>query len=238
MDASCGKGRGSHRVPSTGYSKPWIPHTQPAGAAAAYQQPIGVPYPPGPARAAGNQRSISGNSTVSQSIISQPALADPFYGPGFVGRPAQVPMAATSYSSVTYDPSSQVSGMASPLTSDASNALVRSPWTGDTPNHLRVPMGVPGVTKSFDQVALPSEMPIGSLVHHQAPPTFGVAKISNVSIDTFKNPYFQNSKLTLLATDSLRYHQAGNCTVLWPTGSAHHSAERLPCSYHYGTLYC
>lgn len=192
MDSSCGKGRGNSRIPSTGYPKPWVPHTQPEGAAAAYQQPIGIPYPAG--LALGNQRASSETPAISQSMALQPALPDPFYGSGFVGRPSQAPRAGTSYSSVTCDPSSQLSGMASPLTSDASNALVHSPLTGNTPSHLKVPMRAPEVTRSFDQVAVPSEMPIGSLVHHQALPTFGVAKISNVSINTFKDNTFEDTK--------------------------------------------
>lgn len=40
---------------------------------------------------------------------------------------------------------------------------------------------VPSNATSIDTVALPSEMPIGSLVHFLSPPKYGVVRIANVS---------------------------------------------------------
>lgn len=47
---------------------------------------------------------------------------------------------------------------------------------------------VPHNASSIDTVALPSEMPIGSLVHFQGPPKHGVVKIANVSYFYYFDP--------------------------------------------------
>jgi hypothetical protein len=49
------------------------------------------------------------------------------------------------------------------------------------------PVVVPPSAASIDTVAFPTEMPIGSIVHFQGPPTAGVVKIGNV-IDPFLSP--------------------------------------------------
>jgi hypothetical protein len=58
--------------------------------------------------------------------------------------------------------------------------------------------------KSFDTVALPTEMPIGSQVHKRMPPQWGVVKIVNVS---------QSLHMSLSMTVLRR------CNVHWPSAN-------------------
>lgn len=119
-----------------------------------------------------------GNLSARQKIALERPVVDPFFGVR-----GHAPIVDTSFSPSTHNPSSQMSGVGSPLASDASN-MVRRPSIGDYPSHLKVPMRVPEVVKPLDKVAQPSEMPIGSLAHLQSPPTWGVVKVSNVSYQT------------------------------------------------------
>ncbi|PWY83497.1 hypothetical protein BO70DRAFT_335557 [Aspergillus heteromorphus CBS 117.55] len=46
-------------------------------------------------------------------------------------------------------------------------------------------------TKTIETVALPGEMPIGSLIHSKAPPTWGVVKVSNIPYSITKQEIMQ-----------------------------------------------
>lgn len=83
--------------------------------------------------------------------------------------------------------SKEDSGIVSPLahrigrlTLDHLKRLESENGAGNASNLYQGPVLIPDAAKSMDTVALPSEMPIGSLVHLQPPPKWGVLKISNV----------------------------------------------------------
>ncbi|BDD61563.1 hypothetical protein MAP00_006602 [Monascus purpureus] len=66
------------------------------------------------------------------------------------------------------------------LTLDHLKRLESENGAGNAGNPSQGPVLIPDAAKSMDTVALPSEMPIGSLVHLQPPPKWGVLKISNI----------------------------------------------------------
>lgn len=76
---------------------------------------------------------------------------------------------------------------------------VMSPWARGIPNatlpprygapshDFNMPINIPPVVKDIDDVALPSEIPIGSDVHLRSPPGYGVIKIANVSNEVLQS---------------------------------------------------
>lgn len=199
MESSRGTGDGSRRLSSSTYPTQFTSPRYFEGRAQlpTHQPPIPFPYPPDPFSGAdpfcgeGNRRMSVGSFSARQNIALEHPVMNPFFG-----ARGHAPIVDTSFSPSPHNPSSQMSGIGSPLASDASN-LVRQPSIGDTPSHLKVPMRVPEVVKPLDRVAQPSEMPIGSLAHLQSPPTWGVVKVSNVSNQTSNGfPFKYSPQLT------------------------------------------
>lgn len=193
MESRRGAGDDGKSKSSSGYSNQLSSSIySEARAPAPRHLPITVPYHDDPFYAgssfhgAGNRRMSVGSLSVPQIMALERPFRDRFSGvhnlaPTYPGGPENVSIAGTSFSPSTRNLSSQMSDIASPFPSDVSNMMGCRPSIGDTPSHLRIPMRVPEVVKPLDQVAQPSEMPIGSLTHFQSPPTWGVVKVSNVS---------------------------------------------------------
>lgn len=100
--------------------------------------------------------------------------------------------------------------------------------------------------KSFDTVALPTEMPIGSQVHNRMPPQWGVVKIANVSQSLHMSLSMTVLFIVVMSTglrltskeDSLLSHPAGNHSIPGSPGTPYHSTTGLCNPYYNGTFHC
>lgn len=154
---------------------------------AAFSGPgIPRPYSMRPSRSTtiGSQKPQDASQSFVNSRFPQgmrPALVDPNGRVHFLENPPAfapgpfVPVESTA--SQTTSPPKQRPGR---LTSDHLRRLELENRNGGSQKLASRPQDI--ITKSVDEVALPSEMPIGSLVHLQTPPKWGVLKISNVSL--------------------------------------------------------
>ncbi|KAA8643444.1 hypothetical protein EYZ11_008422 [Aspergillus tanneri] len=79
----------------------------------------------------------------------------------------------------------------SPMSRRAAPASLYQLLHNDAENQSRSPQRLSEVAKSFENVALPSEMPIGSYVHLWEPPKWGVIKISNIPYSITKQEIVQ-----------------------------------------------
>lgn len=165
MDFTSGGGLGA-RVSYAGYPQyPAPPSAYPEGRGTAvpYRHPNAPGYAPRPA-----QYPIPGNG---QFVHRLPPLNHNVQciedAAQILGGRLRGPQA---FPPVFYDPAN-------------SEQPVVSSLPGVNPSQSDAPMQ-PADEKSFERVALPSEMPFGSNVHRQSRPTAGVIKISNVSVST------------------------------------------------------
>ncbi|KAI9933840.1 hypothetical protein MW887_004912 [Aspergillus wentii] len=112
-----------------------------------------------------------------------PALIDPTRRARFAHTPLPAPI--PQFTAHFKQPE-----ILSPLTRGAADSQFDQLLKIESQNQLDGPRA-PGVTKSIDKVALPSEMPIGSLVHLQCPPKWGVIKIANIPYSITKQEIVQ-----------------------------------------------
>lgn len=181
MDSSRESGSGSKSRSSSGYSiqRP-LPPVYPEGhAVLASQHPHPYAQYPASENAFLGHTARRGSATMSRPLYpiqdTSPDLDGPRGGAPSFRTPFQTPSRSISRGQIL----PQLPGVSSPLTSGTPGQLVPTPSVFDSPA-FNIPIQVPRVERAVDRVALPSEMPIGSHVHLQTPPAWGVAKITNV----------------------------------------------------------
>ncbi|RHZ55931.1 uncharacterized protein CDV56_106257 [Aspergillus thermomutatus] len=161
--------------------------------------PFGAPVMPGFTPQQG-QYMAPGNPHSSQSLQPEgPFVYSPFYGmqtmahalPGVIGQAhgMQAPLhASTTQLQLSVRPKQM--GFASAVSHWPPRSSLHQLLEHDSENR-EMPIQAADCEKSFDTVALPTEMPIGSQVHQRMPPQWGVVKIANIPYSVTRQEIIQ-----------------------------------------------
>jgi hypothetical protein len=175
--------------------------------------PFGAPGMPGFAPQQGQYMMAPGNPNPSQPLQpGGPFMYSPFYGmqsmahalPGVIGQAhgMQAPLSASN-TQLQLSVRPKQTGFGSAGSHWAPRSSLHQLLEHDSENR-EIATQAADCEKSFDTVALPTEMPIGSRVHKRMPPQWGVVKIANVS---------QSLHMSLSMTVLRR------CNVHWPSAN-------------------
>ena len=126
---------------------------------------------------------LPGDDFLSPHFRPMQSVAPASFGPPGQPRSAQAPLPAQMprFRSQSQSQSqSQQPLIISPSTRRVTSGPLERLLKNDSPDHLDL-IDLSDGGKSIDKLVLPSEMPIGSLVHFQRPQKWGVVRIANVS---------------------------------------------------------
>lgn len=121
---------------------------------------------------------LPGDDFMSPHFCPMQSAPPASFGPPGQPRSSQVPRFRSQSQSQSQ---SQQPLIISPSTRRISRGPLERLLKNDSPDHLDL-INLSDNGNSIDKLVLPSEMPIGSLVHFQRPQKWGVVRIANVSI--------------------------------------------------------
>lgn len=162
---------------------------------------------------------LPGDDFMNPHFRPMQSVAPASFGPPGQPRSAQVPRFQSESQSQSQ---SQQPLIISPSTRRISSGPLERLLKNDSPDRLDL-IDLSDGGNSIEKLVLPSEMPIGSLVHFQRPQKWGVVRIANVSIQepsSLAASFWCNIWLTLIVSipDPILHHEAGNCPVPWAAG--------------------
>ena len=166
---------------------------------------------------------LPGDDFMGPHFRPMQSVAPASFGPPGQPRSAQAPRFRSQSQSLSQSQSQQQPLIISPSTRRISSGPLERLLKNDCPDNLDL-IDLSDGGNSIEKLVLPSEMPIGSLVHFQRPQKWGVVRIANVSIreprSLLKLLFWYNAWLALIVSmpDPILHHEAGNCPIPWAAG--------------------
>lgn len=164
---------------------------------------------------------LPGDDFMGPHFRPMQSVAPASFGPPGQPRSAQAPCFRSQ--SQSQSQSQQQPLIISPSTRRISSGPLERLLKNDCPDNLDL-IDLSDGGNSIEKLVLPSEMPIGSLVHFQRPQKWGVVRVANVRIreprPLLKLLFWYNAWLALIVSmpDPILHHEAGNCPIPWAAG--------------------